>query len=68
MEILAILAGGGVAMLIVARFAKGSGANGQSYQCDREPGFLRDDDSRTDPMCSYQPDNFHYEDHHSQVD
>lgn len=53
MEILAILGGGVVAMLIVARFANGSGANGQLYQCGREPGFLSDDDSRTDPMYSY---------------
>lgn len=58
MEILAILAGAVVAMLIVARFDNGSETDGQPYQCDREPGFLSDDDTRFDPVYSHQPDNF----------
>lgn len=65
MEILAILVGAVVVMLVAARFDDGTGGKGQPYSPIEEIKFLADD-TNTDPMYSYQSDNYFYEDHHSQ--
>lgn len=65
MEILAIVVGAVVVMVVAARFDNGTGGNGQPYSPVEEIKFLAED-TTTDPMYSWQPDNVLYEDHHSQ--
>lgn len=65
MEILTILIVTVVVMLVAARFDNGTGESGQRYSPIEEIKLLADD-THTDPMYSYQSDNIHYDDHHSQ--
>ena len=66
MEMLIVLIVMVVIMFVAARFDNGTQGNVLPYSPDEELGFLSDDDTSTDPMYSYRPDNFSYEDHHSQ--